>query len=78
MNYHSFLKFIGEFSGNTNLSQCLGINDGAAAIVLTSLTEANRRGLKPMARIVAWHQVGVNPLIMGIAPIEAIRGVVSF
>lgn len=71
-----FIKFIGDFRSTKNLFLRLGINDGAAALVLTSLSEANRRGLRPMARIVAWHQVGVDPLIMGIAPIEAIRGVV--
>lgn len=69
--------FILDGTGTVTAGNCSGINDGAAALVLTSLSEANRRGLRPMARIVAWHQVGVDPLIMGIAPIEAIRGVIQ-
>lgn len=51
----------------------LGINDGAAAAVLMSQSEAVRRGLKPMARIVSSAQVGLDPAIMGTGPVPAIR-----
>jgi len=53
-----------------------GINDGAAALVLTSAMEASSRGLVPLARIVSWAHVGVDPALMGIAPIGAIKKVV--
>lgn len=38
-----------------------------------SLSEANRRGLKPMAKIMSWAQVGLDPAIMGTGPIAAIK-----
>lgn len=54
-----------------------GINDGAAATVLMSQSEAARRGIKPMARIVSWAQAGLDPSVMGTGPIPAIRKAVS-
>lgn len=54
-----------------------GINDGAAATVLMSQSEAQKRGLQPMARIVSWAQTGLDPSIMGTGPISAIRKAVS-
>lgn len=54
-----------------------GINDGAAAAVLMSQSEAQRRGLQPMARIVSWAQTGLDPSVMGTGPILAIRKAVS-
>jgi acetyl-CoA C-acetyltransferase len=50
-----------------------GITDGGAAVVLSSADDANRRGLKPLARIVGWATVGVDPRIMGIGPVPAVR-----
>jgi acetyl-CoA acetyltransferase family protein len=50
-----------------------GICDGAAALVLTSGAGASARGLKPLARIVAWGVAGVEPRIMGIGPAPAAR-----
>lgn len=50
-----------------------GINDGAAAVVLMSQSEAEKRGVKPLARIVSSAQVGLDPAIMGTGPIPAIR-----
>lgn len=55
----------------------IGLNDGAAAVVLMSAESAASRGLSPLARIVAWSQVGVDPAIMGTGPIGAIKSVVS-
>lgn len=49
-----------------------GITDGAAAVVLTTLAQAQRDGLKPLGRVVAWGIVGVDPDIMGIGPAFAI------
>jgi acetyl-CoA acetyltransferase family protein len=48
-----------------------GIVDGAAAIVLSSSREAERRNLSPIGRIISWAYVGVEPRIMGIGPVPA-------
>ncbi|MCC7185373.1 MAG: acetyl-CoA C-acyltransferase, partial [Acidobacteria bacterium] len=50
-----------------------GITDGGAAVVLASEAEATRRGLTPMARIVGWATAGVDPRIMGIGPVPAVK-----
>jgi len=50
-----------------------GICDGAAALVVASKDAAERRGLKPLARIVQWGIAGCDPKIMGIGPAPAIR-----
>ncbi|MGO8948187.1 MAG: acetyl-CoA C-acetyltransferase [Ktedonobacterales bacterium] len=50
-----------------------GINDAGAALVLTTGAVASRRGLRPLARLVSWGIVGVDPRIMGIGPAPAIR-----
>jgi acetyl-CoA C-acetyltransferase len=49
-----------------------GINDGAGAVVLATGSEVEKRGLKPMARIVAWGLAGVEPEYMGEGPIKAV------
>jgi acetyl-CoA acetyltransferase family protein len=50
-----------------------GINDAGAALVLSTGAVARERGLKPLARLVSWGVVGVDPSIMGIGPAPAIR-----
>jgi len=50
-----------------------GITDGGAAVVLASEAEAARRGLTPLGRIVGWATAGVDPRIMGIGPVPAVR-----
>ena len=50
-----------------------GINDGAAALLLTSSEEAKKKSIKPLAKIVSWASVGVDPSLMGLGPIEAVR-----
>jgi len=50
-----------------------GITDGGAAVVLTSAERARSLGAKPRARIVGWASAGVDPRIMGIGPVPAIR-----
>ncbi|HEX6142626.1 MAG TPA: acetyl-CoA C-acetyltransferase [Geminicoccaceae bacterium] len=59
--------------GSVTAGNASGINDGAAAVVLMSADEASRRGIEPLARIVAWAQSGVDPAIMGTGPIPASR-----
>ena len=50
-----------------------GINDGAAATVIMSAENAEKRGIEPLARIVSWATAGVDPAIMGTGPIPASR-----
>ena len=60
-------------NGTVTAGNASGIVDGGAAVVLTSLEEAERRGLKPMGRIVSWGIAGVDPRIMGSGPVPASR-----
>ncbi len=57
--------------GTVTAGNASGINDGAAAVVMMSGAEAVARGVAPMARIVSWATVGVDPAIMGTGPIPA-------
>ena len=59
--------------GTVTAGNASGINDGAAALVLMTADEASKRGIEPLARIVSWAQVGVDPAIMGSGPIPASR-----
>jgi acetyl-CoA C-acetyltransferase len=59
--------------GTVTAGNASGINDGAAAVVLMTAAEAEKRGLKPLARITAWATAGVDPAIMGTGPIPATR-----
>ena len=59
--------------GTVTAGNASGINDGAAALVLMTADEAEARGITPLARIVSWAQVGVDPAIMGSGPIPASR-----
>uniref|UniRef100_A0A672YXB4 Acetyl-CoA acetyltransferase 2 n=1 Tax=Sphaeramia orbicularis TaxID=375764 RepID=A0A672YXB4_9TELE len=69
--------FIKDGTGTVTAGNASGINDGAAAVVLMSQSDAVRRGLKPMARIVSWAQAGLEPSVMGTGPIPAIRKAVE-
>ena len=60
-------------AGTVTAGNASGINDGAAAVVLMSAEEAQRRSVTPLARIVSWAQAGVDPAIMGTGPIPASR-----
>jgi acetyl-CoA C-acetyltransferase len=59
--------------GTVTAGNASGINDGAAALVLMTAAEADRRGLTPLARIVSWATAGVDPAVMGTGPIPASR-----
>ncbi len=59
--------------GTVTAGNASGINDGGAAVVLMRESEAARRGIEPMARIVSWATAGVDPQIMGTGPIPASR-----
>ncbi len=60
-------------NGTVTAGNASGIVDGGAAVVLTSLAEAEKRGLKPLGRIVSWGIAGVDPKIMGSGPVPASR-----
>ena len=60
-----------EKDGTVTAGNASGINDGAAAVVLMTLAEAEKRGITPLARIVSWAHAGVDPSIMGTGPIPA-------
>jgi acetyl-CoA C-acetyltransferase len=64
----AFLK-----DGTVTAGNASGINDGAAAVVLMTASEAAKRGKTPLARIVSWAHAGVDPAIMGTGPIPASR-----
>src|SRR5262247_3976569 len=59
--------------GSVTAANASGINDGAAAVVLMSASEAQKRGKTPLARIVSWAHAGVDPAVMGTGPIPASR-----
>jgi acetyl-CoA C-acetyltransferase len=69
----SKLRAAFDKNGTVTAGNASGINDGAAAVVLMTATEAEKRGLKPLARIVSWATAGVDPAIMGTGPIPASR-----
>ena len=61
------------YTGIITAGSSSGITDGGAAVVLAHEQEANRRGLRPLARIVGWATAGVDPRAMGIGPVPATR-----
>jgi len=58
-------------NGTVTVGNSSGINDGAAAVMLMERSEAEKRDLKPLAKIVSWATCGVNPALMGSGPIPA-------
>ena len=67
------LKPAFKTNGTVTAGNSSGINDGAAAVVLMTNEEAEKRNLKPLARIVSWATCGVEPSLMGSGPIPATR-----
>jgi acetyl-CoA C-acetyltransferase len=59
--------------GTVTAGNASGLNDGAAAVVLMTAEEAEKRGIEPLARIASWATAGVDPAIMGTGPIPASR-----
>ena len=57
--------------GTVTAGNASGINDGAAAVILMSQSEANKRNLDPLAKIISWATCGVEPALMGSGPIPA-------
>ena len=59
--------------GTVTAANASGLNDGAAAVLLMTAEEAERRGLEPLARIASYATAGLDPAIMGVGPIYASR-----
>ena len=67
------LKTVFKENGTVTPGNASGINDGAAAIVLTTLEESKKKSLKPTVKIKSWSSVGVEPSLMGLGPIDAVK-----
>lgn len=63
--------------GTVTAGNASGITDGAAAIVVASESAAQEHGLEPMARLLDYEVVGVEPRIMGIGPVPAVRNLLA-
>ncbi|HEY6434409.1 MAG TPA: acetyl-CoA C-acetyltransferase [Acetobacteraceae bacterium] len=59
--------------GTVTAGNASGINDGGAALILMTASEAAKRGLKPLARVAAFATAGVDPAVMGTGPIPSTR-----
>jgi acetyl-CoA C-acetyltransferase len=67
------LRAVFQKDGTVTAGNASGINDGASAVVLMERKAAERKGLKPMARLVAYAHAGVDPRYMGIGPVPAVK-----
>jgi acetyl-CoA C-acetyltransferase len=71
------LKPAFKSGGSVTAGTASGINDGAAAVVVTSAARARTTGTAPLARVLAYASTGVDPKVMGIGPVSAVRLVVE-
>ncbi|MDT0498253.1 acetyl-CoA C-acyltransferase family protein [Algiphilus sp. W345] len=71
------MKPVFKKDGQVTAGNASGINDGAAAVVLVEGKRAEKLGLKPLARLVAYAHAGVDPAYMGIGPVPATRRVME-
>ena len=71
------LKPVFDPNGTVTAGNAAGINDAAAAVVLMEAGTAARRGLRPLARLVAYAFAGVEPRYMGMGPVPAVRAVLD-
>ncbi len=67
------LKTVFKKNGTVTPGNSSGVNDGAAALLLTTLEEAKKKSIEPLVKIVSWASVGIDPALMGLGPIEAVR-----
>ena len=67
------LRAVFKKDGTVTAGNASGINDGAAALVLMDKEEAERRGIKPLAQLVSYGHAGVDPRVMGLGPIPAVK-----
>jgi acetyl-CoA C-acetyltransferase len=71
----SKLKAVFKKDGSVTAGNASGLNDAGAAVVLMDSGSAKKSNLKPMARLVAYAHAGVEPQLMGLGPIPAVRRV---
>jgi acetyl-CoA C-acetyltransferase len=64
-------------NGTVTAGNASGINDAAAAVVLMEMQAAERAGVKPMARLVAYGHAGIDPKIMGLGPVSAVKSALA-
>lgn len=69
--------FVKNGSGTVTAGNASGLNDGAAAVVVASREAASKLATPIMARVVSWAQAGVDPSIMGMGPVPAVKSAVS-
>lgn len=69
----SKLKPVFKQDGTVTAGNASGINDGAASVIVASEKAVDEKGLSPLARIVSWGIQGVDPSVMGIGPVPAIK-----
>ena len=69
------LKAVFRKDGTVTAGNASGINDAGAAVVLVSSSFADKNNMKPMARLVAYAHAGVEPQVMGLGPIPAVKRV---
>ena len=62
--------------GTVTAGNASGINDGAALLLLSTMSEARAKNLTPLVKIVSWSQHGGDPMLMGVVPIQAIQDAV--
>ena len=67
------LKPVFSKDGSVSAGNASGLNDGSAAVVVMSENKANDLGLQPLVKIKSWATVGVDPQIMGIGPVNAVK-----
>ncbi len=67
------LKTVFKENGTVTAGNSSGINDGAAATILMSREESEIRSIEPLAKIVSWATCGVEPSLMGLGPIPAVK-----
>ena len=71
------LKTVFKENGTVTPGNSSGINDGAAALVLMSREEADKKSLEPLVKIVSWATCGVEPSLMGLGPIPSVKKALS-
>jgi acetyl-CoA C-acetyltransferase len=71
------LRAVFQKDGSVTAGNASGINDGAAAVVMMERAVADKKGLKPIARLVAYGHAGVDPKFMGIGPVPAVTNALN-
>ena len=65
--------FRSDAQGSVTAGNASGLNDGACALLVASEAGCKQHGLTPMARLVSWAAAGVEPRVMGLGPVPAVR-----